>query len=287
MKIYYTGRVFRFYEEPEQMELQLDIPIITQDSAPTELLLQIEPDDLFPASQKKLAFLEQYDPVLLKVIKDNAGLPIEGQLAIVQEIERNLGYFHDKLYWKSYPTYPQLLPVIKLAWDNLKGPNENRGGIGKAEHLTLLAIKYASVKSIKGLITAQITDKYWIAKEPILENRINQRVFFILNVVRHWFDYKLPKLLGAVSAPQKYVFTKHDLPSGDYSYFAGQLENGFVSAMQATLLEYDIPVSAVSKLSKHMQLDKPLPELSRILETTDLRRLGLNRYEIRKIKAIL
>jgi len=287
MKMYYTGRVFRFYEEPEQMELDIDVPIITQDSAPTELLLQIEPSDLSAESRKKLAFLERYDPTLLEIIKKNSGLSIEGQLAVVGEIERNLGYFHERMYWKSFPTYPQLLPVVALAWDNLIRPNENRAGIGSGKHLAFLTISYCSLKSIKSLVTSQIADPHWINSEPILARRINRCVFFTLNLVRHWFDYKLPKLLGAVSNLQQYVFRKHNLPCGDYTFLAGQLENGFVSQTGATLLEYDIPVSAVSKLSKYISLDKPIDGLLEELRTIDLRRIGLNKYEIRKIKGIL
>jgi len=287
MKIYYTGRVYRFYEEPEQMELDIDVPIITQDSAPTELLLQIDPTDLSAESKKKLAFLAQYDPILLGIIKKNSGLPIEGQLAIVGEIERNLGYFHEGMYWKSFPTYEQLVPVISLAWDNLRRPNENRAGIGSAKQLAYLSISYCSLKSIKGLIMSQIASDYWKKSEPVPETRVNKCVFFTLNLVRHWFDYKLPKLLGAVSNLQNYVFSKYRLPCGDYTFLAGQLENGFVSQTGATLLEYDIPVSAVNKLSKYISLDKPLDGLLEQLRKIDLRRIGLNRYEIRKIKGIL
>jgi hypothetical protein len=287
MKIYYTGRVYRFYKEPEQMELEIDIPIVTQDKAPTEMLLQIEPSDLSKESEGRLAFLKEYDPMLLQTIKRNSGLPIEGQLAIVRELENNLDYFHRTTYWKSFPTYEQLLPVISLAWDNLRRPNENRAGIGSAKQLTYLTISYCSLKSIKGLIMSQIASDYWKNSEPVFEKRVNKCVFFTLNLVRHWFDYKLPKLLGAVSNLQSYVFSKHRLPCGDYAFLAGQLENGFVSETGATLLEYDIPVSAVDKLSKHISLDKPLDNLLEELGKIDLRRVGLNRYEIRKIRGIL
>ena len=60
-----------------------------------------------------------------------------------------------------------------------------------------------------------------------------------------------------------------------------------MSSSLVSLLEYDIPLSAISKLEKKLKIDGGLDEVLTYLKKADLRIFGLNMYEINKIKAIL
>ena len=199
MKIHYIGKVFRFHEEPTQMELDVDIPIITQVNAPLELLLQIDPNELSLDSRRKLQGLVGLDEKLMEILKLNSGIPIEGQLAVIAAIEKDLNHYKNVLRWRSFPTYEQLLNVLELAWNHLMRKSESKANVRNPAQLAVYTIKYVNLKSIAALINQTLNEKYWIETVPDLQARVNKVVFNILNMTRHWFDYKLPKLLGAVS----------------------------------------------------------------------------------------
>jgi hypothetical protein len=124
--------------------------------------------------------------------------------------------------------------------------------------------------------------KYQMNKPELTDFR-----FFILNITRHWFDYKLPKWLSVVSELQEYVFKKNKMPHGNYSFFATSLEHGFLPSNLAALMEYDIPFSAINKLKSILNQDRT-PEMLitfvNQLSNEELLKRGLLPYEINKLR---
>ena len=105
--------------------------------------------------------------------------------------------------------------------------------------------------------------------------------------MRHWFDYKLPKFLSTVSKLQEYVFKKHNLKYGDYNAFVSALENGFIFSTLTTLPEYDIPMSAITKLQRTFKKDESFENIYAQLKQLNLDKTKLNSYEKKKIRHIL
>lgn len=289
MKIHYVGRVFKFHLEPAQMELDVDIPIITQSDAPLEILIQLEPDELSQDSVQRMSSLSNLDRELFGILKGNSGIPIEGQINVVNALELDLRYYNNVLCWQRLPKYGQLLPVIQLAWDYLLRKRESKASIRSTEQLTFITIQYLNLRSISAIINGTINSNYWKEKIPDIAERVDRVVFNILNNARHWFDYKLPKLLGTVSSLQQYVFKKHGLPYGDYTYVAAMLENSFLPKDIAMLIDLDIPFSALRKLQpafRPVEVEE-VEKILQILASIDLPKYGLNSYEIKKIRTIL
>ena len=137
---------------------------------------------------------------------------------------------------------------VELAWAFLLKKNETKASVRSAKQLSTYTIQYSIYKSVKGVIDNQINTEYWINEIPDERERINKITFMVLNAMRHWFDYKLPKWLTTVSKLQEYTFKKHNMKHGEYSAFSSALENAFVFSAITTLLEYDIPMSAINKL---------------------------------------
>jgi hypothetical protein len=166
-------------------------------------------------------------------------------------------------------------------------PGENKADIRNSAQLSVLTSKYTKLKSIPALINDAINDNYWKEQIPDEQARIDKLSFFILNITRHWFDYKLPKWFSVISELQEYVFKKHKIPYGNYSFFATNLEHGFLPSNLAALMEYDIPYSAINKLKKILRQDRT-PEMLIIfinqLSNEELYRFGLLPYEINKLK---
>jgi hypothetical protein len=287
MKQHYTGRIYKFFDTPPQLELEVDIPFVTQTNAPDELLIQLEPDELNTASVARMEKFQNIDSDLMEVIKSNNGISIEGQLALVRELESDLAGYNRKLRWSGYPTYQQLLPVLELAWTHFLKKNESKANVRSFSQLATYTIQFSIYKNVIGIIQGQNNADYWIKQYPDEQERINKITFNILNASRHWFDYKLPKWLASISKLQNYVFVKHGLSPGDYNAFRSAIENNFLFTELTTLLEYDVPMSAINKLARIFKRDEPLENILRLLRRVDLEQTALNSYEMKKLKQII
>lgn len=287
MKKHFIGNVYRFEKQPDQMELFVDIPLFNQDNAPLEILVSLEDNELEGKSKEKLKKFNDLPSGLQEVVKKNSGINIEGQLKIVEEIENNIGTNRSLLNWTSFPAYEQLKYVIELCWSHLLKPGENKADVRNAAQLSVLTNKYTNVQSIPALIREAVNDSFWKERISDEQERIDKLSFFVLNVTRHWFDYKLPKWLSVVSELQEYVFKEHNLSSGNYSFLATSLEHGFLPPNLAALMEYDIPYSAINKLKKILPQDRSLEiliaDINRLPED-ELLKHGLLSYEIKKLK---
>lgn len=287
MKKHYIGNVYRFEKRPEQTELFVDIPLFDQENAPLEILISLEEKELESSSKQRLEEFNHLPEDLQEVLKKNSGISIEGQQRIIAAIEEGLNENWQLLNWNQFPTYDQLAYVLELCWTHLLKPGENKADVRNARQLAVLTNRYARLQSITALISQTISDPYQVEQTPDEQHRIDKASFFILNITRHWFDYKLPKWLSVISELQAYVLSNHNLPHGNYSYFATSLEHGFLPSNLAALMEYGIPTSTIKKLQPILDSDRSPESLIRLisqLPETELRRRRLLTYEINKIR---
>lgn len=287
MAQHFIGRVYNFHTQPDEEGVDVDIPLITQENAPLELLIQIEKSQLKESSVKRLTEFDNLDTELQSAIKKNSGLPVQGQIDLVNEIEQNMPTLHSLLHWSGpSPSYDQLRAALDLAWRHLKSGAGTEHNISSADQLTYLALTYAHVQSISALINEDLKSQFWANREPDFDKRVNRVVFRMLDISRHWFDFKLPKLLSAISTLQDYVFFKHGYSQGDYSFFANILERGNFPPNVAMLLDYNVPPSAVVKISRHVDPEANPEDVLVMLAQSELEEFGLIPYEINKINAI-
>lgn len=292
MRKHFVGNVIRFEDQPEQMELFVDIPLFNQEQAPLEILISMEAEDIDEKAKPRLDAFNNLADDLKEVIKLNSGISIDAQIAIISEIESNLNFYHSQLSWTSLPkNFDNLSTVIELCWPTLTGPGDKNyiEGIGRlsARWLASFTFSYINLKSINAVIRTYINDPFWVERIPDLQKRIDTTTYSILHITRHWFDYKLPKWLNVISNLQEYTFKKNNLSFGNYSFLASSIENGFLHPNIAALNEYDIPLSAIRKLAKYVNKDRT-PEMNIInlnqLSDEELYANGLLKYEIEKIR---
>jgi len=89
-------------------------------------------------------------------------------------------------------------------------------------------------------------------------------------ILKHWFQYKVPKWLLVLDNIQRFVCSKHNLRPGSYLHYASIIENDFIRENLAILTEFGIPKSAIDKLSAHIPAD-----LSEDLVLDEIRKKGL------------
>jgi hypothetical protein len=104
------------------------------------------------------------------------------------------------------------------------------------------------------------------------------------NILRHWFQYKVPKLLRTISLLQEFICKEDGLKAGNYSFYADKIESDFVRDNLSILLEYGIPKSAISKLEKYIDSDIVEDEVIQILKNEIfIEKISLLSYEKEKI----
>lgn len=246
-KKYFVGNVINFEKEPTQLELDIEMPIITQENAPVEILINIDETELSETSLKKINELGNLENEFKFILKKHCSLPLKGLIEIYHLLSTDISLW-EITNWSGFPAYKELLPVLELCWKYLLRKGESLGGIRSYKQLATLTIQYSIYKNIKALIDHQLYGKYWIETEPEIKLRANKITYFILNVQRHWFDYKLPRLLVAISDIREYISKKFVLKGGDFTYFASQVENGFLPQSASLLREFNIPSSVFSKI---------------------------------------
>lgn len=292
MKRHYIGNVISFEKQPEQMELFVDIPIFNQEHAPLEILISMDEKDIDEKAKPRLTDFNSLSKGIKEVIRSNSGISIEGQLDIIKKIESNLQYYNSQLNWTSVPkTFDNLSTAIELCWDTLRGAGDKTyiEGIGtlSARWLASFAFSYIKTRSINAVISQYVNDGFWSEKIPDKQKRIDTASYAILHISRHWFDYKLPKWLNVISNLQEYVFKKSNMKYGNYSFLASNLEHGFMHPNVAALTEYGIPISAIRKLIKYIDVynspENNIMILNKLTES-QLLEIGLIKYEIHKLR---
>lgn len=291
MKWHYVGNVIRFEPEPIQMELDVDIPLFNQLNAPLEILIGLNSNQIDDVALPRIEEFKRLPDELQILFKKNTGISIEGQQKIIDTIESDIKRYHSLLCWTTVPrTFDEMSAVIELCWLHLLGPGDQtyipKIGRLSARWLASFAYSYVKYKSIAGVIKKYVNDKFWIDKIQDIQERNDIVTYSILHITRHWFDYKLPKWIIAISNIQEYVFTKNNLSCGNYAYTASSIENGFIHPNICALTEYDIPITALKKLSKYIDENKTPEDNLRTMKSLkieQLHSLGLLKYEISKL----
>ena len=269
-----------------QVELDVHVPLFSQETAPLELLVQLEKEDLQAVGRRRVETLIGNEPGLRELIKVNSGVWVEGQVRLIEELRRDIRTYSKVLSWRSIPTYKELSVALDLCYRFLMKPSDSKGGVS-ANQLAVLTLQYAGSGSLKAVIEQNLDSQYWRNAIKDEFERVQKVVHLVLNTSRQWFDYRLPKVLNALSGIQAYVFERGRLRAGNYCYLAAQLENSFLQGTLSTLLDYDVPMSAIRKIEGLFKGDESWPELQSRLRSIDFDRTGLLPYEKRKLLGIL
>ncbi len=287
MNFHFVGKVFEFHKNPAQLELEVDVPLFTQRNAPLELLVQLDKEDIQTDAMHRLDGYEGLEPELRAVIKKNSGLPVKGQIDLVRELEGNLERYNRVLKWRTLPKFEELKATIELAWKYFLKSSDSKAGIASPAQLAFMANQYTRGKTVKYLIAANLDSDYWRQQAPDETERVQRVVLLVLGVFRQWFEFKLPKLLVGLSEIQAYVFAKHNMDAGNYSYFCALLENSFFKGALSVLMDYDVPASAIRKVEMLFTGEEEWNEIQDRLRATDLESLGLLEYEAKKLRTAL
>lgn len=292
MMIHYVGKVYDFNRPPKKEKIIVDIPFFEQqDDAkkfPPEIEINIAENDIKDLSRDQHIKLLEIPPEEKEIIKNN-GVLVKGQQEILKKLEIDIHDKQDLIIWSGYPKYYQLEYLLNLCWSHLMKKGESKK-VKSLPQLVLLTFKYGNKKNVFSLIEDSVIYSKTLKsnQDKSDEELLNVAIEEIFNILRHWFQYKIPKWLSVMNELQEHVCKKHGLAPGNYTFYANQIENDFIQDNLTILSEYGIPKSAIEKISK--DIDPELSEdeiLKRTIDYSKQQNNSLSAYEIEKINDIL
>ncbi|QQS59645.1 DEAD/DEAH box helicase [Candidatus Peregrinibacteria bacterium] len=298
MMVHYVGRVFNFNSPPKKKEeMIIDIPFHQQSPIKDEVLNGLKDEDIKPTTKET----EQYKD-LMKIPEDQRilfqknGILIKGQkqiLDIIIDLDKvysvttkagNENYkIYDLLNWTYAPSYIQIKFLLELCWKNLMKKGESPK-VKSLDQLVFLVSEYGRNGSILSLVQKNFNySKNHNNQNKTDDELLNQSIEEIFNILRHWFQYKIPKWLSVMNELQKYACEKKGVTSGNYSVYAAKIENDFVRDNLTILSEYGIPTSAINKIASSLDKDLSEDEILKKVVEVSLASNELLQYEKDKI----
>ena len=246
MMVHFVGKIYNFNPPPRKEDIIVDIPFYEQNPVTDEVLINLQLDEVKEPNSEQYQFISGLPDEAKTIIQKN-GVNVRGQVNIIDELmwQPSLALIN----WTGYPRYPQLQYILSLAWKYLLKAGETTRPM-TCNKLVKLTFDYGTNKSLSSLIMENY--KYYLGqpeystmtKRDILDEAIKDA----FQVLRHWFEYKVPKWLSVINSLQEYVCRKRGAIPGSYLYYANLIENNFLRPNLTLLLEYNIPVSAIRKM---------------------------------------
>ena len=268
MNHYFIGKVYVLENPPEDKSFDVEFPIGQQSATtPLSLLLDLEDQDLSNESHRRLKEAFAQSTLSSETLRANRHIPIAQQDAMAKDIRDGL-ISYESLAWTGVPSGSQLNDVCELIWNHFDQDAFKRNGIFAGGSLSWNLNQLRMGKSIRNFLDARLAKPF---KDETTSDIIELSLKFLRNIVCHRF----PKDLMAVDAIQRDVFAKSGRTPGNYSLFAEQTENLFISPVLYALDEYGIPVQTAQALE-----DGLLPANSLNQALSKLRELDLNRFTL-------
>jgi hypothetical protein len=101
-----------------------------------------------------------------------------------------------------------------------------------------------------------------------------------LEFERTWASFELPRVLRAFSDIRRHVIGG----TGDYSFFASQLENLFRPPFQIALEEFGVPLQVSDKLSRTLRGLESIDEALAAVKALRVDSLDLDQFEKELVK---
>lgn len=266
---HYTGRIINLRKPPEKETMVVDFPFFEQDPIATEVLVNLDKDDIKDLGDniKRFSDFESKDPELQTILKRNA-VTIEGQETILSKLFIDLKEPKNRrlIIWSKIDgkLYDRMTYLFDLCWENLTTPNERKGYdpqkwvvnkiVGSCyktsvDEMIQKDLEYHAKKIAESKKKKFVSiDDMFINYPREMQQKTDHIIERIFALQKNWLQYRAPKWINVVDSLQKYATSKLGLASGDYSYVAEMIENGFVKSNYRILIEYGVPKSAIETI---------------------------------------
>ncbi|MGP4717600.1 DEAD/DEAH box helicase [Psychrobacter sp. T6-6] len=268
LMVHYTGVIYNFNSIPANEKIIIDIPFHEQNPISPEVLINLEELEIIDKESNDYKIIRMLTQEEKRVIQSN-GVNIFGQRDIIEQLREDVSSSKYALVvWDGFPTYEQLEYIFTLAKKYLLKPTESFRPM-TIKKLTYITLSYSINKNLNELIKSQIkfnVEENKMSEKDALEEAIRE----CFQILKHWFQYKIPKWLSVMNSLQEFVCEEKKLRAGNYSYFANLIESDFIREDLSILSEYGVPSSAIRKLEGIISQSKDADSVLSIIKRKEI-----------------
>ncbi|MGQ1300701.1 DEAD/DEAH box helicase [Acinetobacter nosocomialis] len=251
---HYIGNIYNFNPPPPKKQFYVDIPFFEQNPISDEVLINISHENILNKQGDQYSFISNI-PQKEKDLYAHNSLYIRGQVDLLTRLRIDIKDKYELIAWDGTPTYEQLEYCLSLAWDYLMKPNENVRPMTK-RRIVKVTFDYGLDKNINKLIQGICSFNKNKEGQRKTDNEIlDDAIRESFHILRHWFQYKIPKWLLVLNEMQSFVCSENGIRAGNYKFYASSIEFDFIRDNMIILMEYGIPKSAINKLEKYIPKD--------------------------------
>jgi hypothetical protein len=174
---------------------------------------------------------------------------------------------------RLYPTFDNLKAVCVLAWKHLIG-QRRQAGVSSGAQLAFKIFRLWHTPDIRVRIQEELNPGQYAAETA------DEAVERVLEFDRSWASFELPRVLRAFSDIQHHVIGGR----GNYSFFAGQMENLFRPHFQVALEEFGVPLQVSDKLTQMLAGVDSMDGALAAVKGLNIQSLNLDPFEQELIK---
>jgi hypothetical protein len=269
---HFIGRVYLFHEQPQEDLPFVDFPVFSQkENAPNSLLINLDESDLKDSSRERLASVINQEDLPIEIMRKHSSIEPENLLNLARRLKNSSVSERHFLAWTGLPTWKQLSLVCELSWQYILGnPTGRIDGVLSGKQLAMKINQLRNNPDIRTRINNELqgNGKY-VAGSP---DEAIERVF---EFDRNWATFEMPRILRAFSDIRAHVHSR----SGDYYFFAGQLENLFRPAFQVALEEFGLPLQISDKIAGKIGKLDTLDDALNVIRNLSIDGLNLSAFE--------
>ena len=278
---HFIGRVFILEDAPKSELPIVDIPILSQtEGTPNKLLVQLDWEDLNEESKEKIRHIYNQNILAIDIIKENIGIDPDCQIHLAEQIQKNPDNYRC-LHWERVysPEYDTIEKTSRILWDLIKESEASArtDSVISAKQLGYKLNALSQNNDIKQMIQKEIDN----GKHP------DKAIEEILDFIRNWAGFKVPKYLRALNNIQKYILDNMGYETSDLSIYADRVENMFMYPSVIALEEYGLPHQITLKIADKLSLDKGLDVVLEQLRSLPLEQVNLSDFEIEMLKDVV
>jgi len=256
LMVHYIGNIYNFNPIPDNHKTIIDIPFFEQNPISDEVLIKLDVDEVKNTNTDQYISIDSLPPEERQVISNNNTL-VHGQKSIIDVLRKDILEKNDLISWDGMPKKEQLYYTLNLAWEFLIKPGESVRPMTINALVTVTQI-YAYGQNIFELVDSnfnyfkRLSDGEKKSQyDGMTDTEIHdEAIMQSFKILKHWFEYKVPKWLSVINSLQEFVCAEKGLRAGNYSYFSKLIETDFLNENMVILSEYGVPSSAIRKVEK-------------------------------------